>query len=36
MIKPGVRVERTGGHTGQHQIVYIESGGQDRACSWPI
>jgi methylmalonyl-CoA epimerase len=25
-IKPGVRVERTGGHTGQHQIVYLESG----------
>jgi glyoxylase-like metal-dependent hydrolase (beta-lactamase superfamily II) len=28
MIRPGVRVERTGGHTGQHQIVYIESGGK--------
>jgi methylmalonyl-CoA epimerase len=28
VIKPGVRVERTGGHTGQHQIVYLESGGQ--------
>ena len=27
VIKPGVRVERTGGHTGQHQIVYLESGG---------
>jgi methylmalonyl-CoA epimerase len=27
-IKPGVRVERSGGHTGQHQIVYIESGGR--------
>ena len=27
-IKPGVRVERTGGHTGQHQIVYLESGGR--------
>jgi glyoxylase-like metal-dependent hydrolase (beta-lactamase superfamily II) len=26
-IRPGVRVERTGGHTGQHQIVFIESGG---------
>jgi glyoxylase-like metal-dependent hydrolase (beta-lactamase superfamily II) len=26
VIKPGVRVERTGGHTGQHQIVYLESG----------
>ncbi len=25
-IRPGVRVVRTGGHTGQHQIVYIESG----------
>jgi len=27
-IVPGVRVLRTGGHTGQHQIVYIESGGR--------
>jgi glyoxylase-like metal-dependent hydrolase (beta-lactamase superfamily II) len=27
-IKPGVRVVLTGGHTGQHQIVYVESGGQ--------
>lgn len=27
-IKPGVRVFRTGGHTGQHQIVYVESGGR--------
>jgi methylmalonyl-CoA epimerase len=27
-IKPGVRVVRTGGHTGQHQIVYVESGGR--------
>jgi len=27
-LKPGVRVVRTGGHTGQHQIVYIESGGR--------
>jgi methylmalonyl-CoA epimerase len=27
-IKPGVRVERTGGHTGQHQIVYLESAGR--------
>ena len=26
-IRPGVRVVRTGGHTGQHQIVFIESGG---------
>jgi methylmalonyl-CoA epimerase len=28
VIKPGVRVVRTGGHTGQHQIVFIESGGR--------
>ena len=27
-IKPGVRVVRTGGHTGQHQIVYVESQGR--------
>jgi glyoxylase-like metal-dependent hydrolase (beta-lactamase superfamily II) len=27
-VKPGVRVERSGGHTGQHQVVYIESGGK--------
>ena len=27
-VKPGVRVERTGGHTGQHQVVYLESGGR--------
>jgi len=27
-IKPGIRVVRTGGHTGQHQVVYLESGGQ--------
>jgi len=27
-IRPGVRVERTGGHTGQHQIVYVEGGGK--------
>ena len=27
-LRPGVRVVRTGGHTGQHQIVFIESGGQ--------
>jgi len=27
-IKPGVRVVRTGGHTGQHQIVYMESAGK--------
>jgi methylmalonyl-CoA epimerase len=25
-IQPGVRVVRTGGHTGQHQIVFLESG----------
>jgi glyoxylase-like metal-dependent hydrolase (beta-lactamase superfamily II) len=28
VIKPGVRVVRTGGHTGQHQVVFIESGGR--------
>lgn len=27
-IVPGVRVERTGGHTAHHQIVRIESGGR--------
>jgi len=27
-IVPGVRVVRTGGHTGQHQIVFIESDGR--------
>jgi methylmalonyl-CoA epimerase len=27
-VRPGVRVVRTGGHTGQHQIVYIESAGR--------
>jgi methylmalonyl-CoA epimerase len=27
-IQPGVRVVRTGGHTGQHQIVYLESAGR--------
>jgi methylmalonyl-CoA epimerase len=27
-LKPGVRVVRTGGHTGQHQAVYVESGGR--------
>jgi glyoxylase-like metal-dependent hydrolase (beta-lactamase superfamily II) len=27
-IRPGVRVVRTGGHTGQHQIVFIESRGR--------
>jgi glyoxylase-like metal-dependent hydrolase (beta-lactamase superfamily II) len=27
-IRPGVRVQRTGGHTGQHQIVFIESQGK--------
>jgi glyoxylase-like metal-dependent hydrolase (beta-lactamase superfamily II) len=26
VIRPGVRVVRTGGHTGQHQIVFVESG----------
>jgi methylmalonyl-CoA epimerase len=28
VIRPGVRVERSGGHTGQHQIVYIEAAGR--------
>ena len=28
VIKPGVRVERSGGHTPQHQVVYVESGGR--------
>jgi len=28
VIRPGVRVVRTGGHTGQHQVVYVEAGGQ--------
>ena len=28
VMKPGVRVVRNGGHTGQHQIVYLESGGK--------
>jgi methylmalonyl-CoA epimerase len=27
-IRPGVRVERSGGHTGQHQVVFIESAGR--------
>lgn len=27
-VRPGVRIERTGGHTGQHQMVFIESHGQ--------
>jgi glyoxylase-like metal-dependent hydrolase (beta-lactamase superfamily II) len=27
-IRPGVRVVRTGGHTGQHQIVFLESAGK--------
>ena len=27
-IRPGVRVERSGGHTPQHQVVYVESGGR--------
>jgi methylmalonyl-CoA epimerase len=27
-VKPGVRVARSGGHSGQHQVVYIESGGK--------
>ena len=28
VVKPGVRVVRTGGHSGQHQVVFIESGGK--------
>jgi methylmalonyl-CoA epimerase len=28
VIRPGVRVVRTGGHTGQHQIIFIESSGR--------
>src|SRR3954463_2094500 len=27
-VKPGVRVERSGGHTPQHQVVYVESAGR--------
>ncbi len=27
VVAPGIRVQRTGGHTRCHQIVYIESGG---------
>jgi methylmalonyl-CoA epimerase len=27
-IRPGVEVMRTGGHTGQHQVVFIRSGGR--------
>jgi methylmalonyl-CoA epimerase len=27
-IRPGIRVVRTGGHTGQHQIVFVESAGK--------
>ena len=27
-IMPGVRVQRTGGHTADHQIIWIQSGGQ--------
>src|SRR5262249_53028915 len=30
-IMPGVRVQRTGGHTMHHQIVFIESRGQSAA-----
>ena len=28
IVKPGVRVVRTGGHTGQHQMVFVESKGR--------
>lgn len=27
-VRPGIDVVRTGGHTGQHQIVYVRSGGR--------
>jgi glyoxylase-like metal-dependent hydrolase (beta-lactamase superfamily II) len=27
-IKPGIDVARTGGHTGQHQVVFLRSAGQ--------
>jgi methylmalonyl-CoA epimerase len=27
-IRPGIEVVRTGGHTGQHQIVFVSSGGK--------
>ena len=30
-VRPGVRVVRTGGHTGQHQIVVVESEGRTAA-----
>ena len=32
-IVPGIRVQRTGGHTMHHQIVWIESGGGSRRVS---
>jgi methylmalonyl-CoA epimerase len=28
VIKTGIRVERSGGHTAHHQVVYVESGGR--------
>jgi glyoxylase-like metal-dependent hydrolase (beta-lactamase superfamily II) len=28
VVAPGIRVQRTGGHTRCHQIVYVESGGK--------
>jgi methylmalonyl-CoA epimerase len=28
LVKPCVRVVRSGGHTGQHQVVYVESAGK--------
>jgi methylmalonyl-CoA epimerase len=31
VIMPGVRVQRTGGHTRHHQMVWMESGGQRAA-----
>jgi glyoxylase-like metal-dependent hydrolase (beta-lactamase superfamily II) len=30
-IMPGVRVQRTGGHTAHHQMIWIESNGQHAA-----
>jgi glyoxylase-like metal-dependent hydrolase (beta-lactamase superfamily II) len=28
VVAPGIRVERTGGHTPHHQVIYLESGGR--------
>ena len=27
-VRPGVRIVRTGGHTGQHQVVFVRGGGR--------